>query len=282
MLVAVLAQQGKDGSSKQELALDLLTVHSSAFVNVAFGRAHMDEVWADARKQACRLVKQALLTDVRRVGSTITSLASSGDPGTSSASRSLIHEQVWKNVYEGVVGTDSDAIALLLAVLSQISHIDDLKPVAFEECFKKAKSPAASQAALVAVNNALAVLRNGFRDVLNRYTDLSLGPAAVELLGREDVVKHVVSLMFSPVESLQEAAQGLVALAYDVDGRLDCFRALLEHFPDAALSGINDVLGVYIAYANAVPEACSLSQALARCLTDIIEAMCSSPSSTLR
>ncbi|EIW59483.1 uncharacterized protein TRAVEDRAFT_71533 [Trametes versicolor FP-101664 SS1] len=280
LLVAVLAQQGKDGNSKQDLALDLLTVHSSAFVNVAFGRSYTDEIWADARKQTCRLIKQALLTDVRRLVSAITRLCSSNE-STAATPPSLIHEQVWKNVYEGIAGGDSDAAALLLAVLSQISHVDDLKPVAFEEAFKKSKSPSTSQASLVAVNSALAVLRNGFRDVLNRYTDLSPGSAAIELLGRDDVVKHVVSLMFSPVETLQEAAQGIVALAYDVDGRLDCFRALLEHFPDAALSGINDVLGAYIQYAKVVPEACYLSQALARCLTDIIEALCSSPSGLL-
>ena len=54
--------------------LDLLTVHSGVFVNVAFGRSYADDLWADARKQARKLVKQALLTDVRRVAAAITSL----------------------------------------------------------------------------------------------------------------------------------------------------------------------------------------------------------------
>ncbi|KAI0354940.1 hypothetical protein OH77DRAFT_1542922 [Trametes cingulata] len=281
LLFAVLTQQGKEGLSRQELALDLLTVHSGAFVNVVCGKPSTEEAWADAKKQASRLVRQALLTDVRRIGTAVTSLCSPGHAEAGMPSGPLIHEQIWKDVYEGVAGSDSDAVALLLAVLSQVSHMDDLKPVAFEDAFKKSQSPSASQASLVAVNNALAVLRNGFRDVVNRYTDMSLGSAAVELLGREDVVKHVTSLMFSPVEALQEAAQGVVALAYDVDGRLDCFRALLEHFPDATLSGILDVLATYTYYAKAVPEACSLSQALARCLTDVIEALCSSPSGLL-
>ncbi|OSD07245.1 hypothetical protein PYCCODRAFT_1381842 [Trametes coccinea BRFM310] len=282
LLVAVLSHQGKDSTSRQDLALDLLTVHSGAFVAVAFGKSFSDEVWVDTRKQARRLLRQALVTDIRSIATAITSLCSpAGHSDSSSATRPLIHEQIWKDVYDGVPGNDSDAVALLLAVLSQIWHMDDLKPVAFEELFKKSQSPSASEAALAAVNTALSTLRNGFRDVLSRYTDLSLGPSAVQLLGQEDVVKHVTSLMFSPVEALQEAAQGLVALAYDVDGRLDCLRALLEHFPDATFAGMNEVLSTYALFAKAVPEACSLSQALARCLTDVIEALCSSPSGLL-
>ncbi|KAI0670809.1 SEN1 N terminal-domain-containing protein [Trametes maxima] len=282
LLCAVLSQQGREGTARQDLAFDLLTVHSSTFVAVAFAKSHAGESWADARKQTYKFLKQALLSDVRRLSAAATSLSS---PGAAEAaipsSRALIHEQVWKNVYEGVAGSDSDAVALLLSVLSQVSHMDDLKPIAFEDVLKKSQSPSAAQATLVAANNAFSVLRNGFRDVLNRYTDLSLGSAAIELLGREDTVKHITCLMFSPVEALQEAAQGLVALAYDVDGRLDCFRALLEHFPDDALRGILDVLDLYTHYAKTVPEACSLSQALARCLTDVIEVLCSSPSGLL-
>ncbi|KAI0822260.1 SEN1 N terminal-domain-containing protein [Trametes gibbosa] len=281
LLVAVLSQQGKESSSRQNLAQDLLTVHCNTFVSVAFGRTYTDETWADARKQAGRLIKLALLTDIRRMGSLVTSLAASGDADSGAAPNSLIREQIWRNVYDGITGSDSDAISLLLAVISQISHIDDLKPAAFGDAFKKSKSPGTSQSSLVAVNNALLLLRSGFRDVLTRYTDLNRAATAVEFLGRDDVVKHVLTLVFSPAEALQEAAQNLVALAYDVDGRLDCLRALLEHFPEAAFSGLIDVLGTYTHYAKAVPEACSLSQALARCLTDIIEALCTSPSGLL-
>ncbi|KAI0754949.1 SEN1 N terminal-domain-containing protein [Daedaleopsis nitida] len=281
LLFAVLSQQSKtEGSSRQDIALDLLTVHSGVFVNVAFGRSYTDELWSDARKQARKLIRQALLTDVRRVSTAITSLCSPSANSTTSTS-SLIHERVWRNIYEGIEGNDSDAIALLVSVVSHLAHIDDLKPVAFEETFKKSPSSAALQALLVTVNNSLTVIRSGFRDVLSRYTDLNLASAAVELLGQEDVVKYVVFLMFSPVEALQETAQGLVALAYDVDGRLDCFRALLEHFPDLSFVGIAEFLQTYSHFATTMPEGCTLSQALARCLTDVIDSLCSSPSGLL-
>ncbi|KAH9854663.1 SEN1 N terminal-domain-containing protein [Lenzites betulinus] len=281
LLVAVLSQQGKDSSSRQNLALDLLTVHCNTFVSVAFGKTYADDAWMDARKQALRLIKLALVTDIRRLGSSVTSLSASGDADSGSTPNSLIREQIWKNVYDGITANDSEAISLLLGVLSQISHIDDLKAAAFEDAFKKSKSLGTSQASLLAVNNALALLRNGFRDVLARYTDINRASTAVELLGRDDVVRHVITLVFSPVEALQESAQGIVALAYDVDGRLDCLRALLEHFPEAAFTGLLDVLGAYNHYAKAIPEACSLSQALARCLTDVIEALSTSPSGLL-
>lgn len=255
-------------------------MHSGVFVNVAFGSSYSDDAWADARKQARKLIKQALLTDIRRVLAAVTFLCSP------SASKevpytSLVHERIWKTAYEGVEGNDSDAIALLVSVVASVAHVDDLKPVAFEDIFKRSQSSTALQASLISINNALAVFRGGFRDVLSRYTDLSLASAAVDLLGQEDVVKHIIFLMFSPVEALQEAAQGVVALAYDVDGRLDSFRALLEHFAGAAFTGLTDYLPIYTYYATAVPEGCSLSQALARCLTDVIDSLCSSPSGLL-
>ena len=193
----------------------------------------------------------------------------------------LIHKQVWQNIYEGVEAHDSDAIFVLVSVVTYVAHIDDLKKVAFEDAFKKSQSQAASQAILAAINDALNVFHNGFRDVLGRYTDVSRSSAAVELLKRDDVVKNVVAIMFSPVEALQGASQALVSLAYDVDGRLDCFRALLEHFPSASFTGVCDFLATYSHYATCVPEACALSQALARCLTDIIECLCSSPDGLL-
>ena len=280
LLYAVLTHQGKDGSARQDLALDLLTVHSAVYVNVAFAKSYADEAWEDARKQARRLIKQALLTDVRRVAAAITYLCSPSGTAPSPPA-SLIHEQVWQNIYEGVDAHDSDAVAILVSVVAHVAHIDELKAVSFEDVFKKSQSSNTSSATLSAVNSALTVFRSGFRDVIIRYTDLSRASAAVGLLGQEDVVKHVLSIMFSPVEALQEAAQALVSLAYDVDGRLECFRALLEHFPAAAFTGICEYLTTYTHYATAVPEACSLSQALARCLTDIIESLCSSPDGLL-
>ncbi|TBU62332.1 SEN1 N terminal-domain-containing protein [Dichomitus squalens] len=280
LLYAVLAHQGKDGSARQDLALDLLTVHSAVYVSVAFGKTHADEAWEDARKQARRLIKQALLTDVRRAAAAITSLCSPSS-GTTPLPASLIHERVWANIYDSVEPKDSDAIVTLASVVAHVAHIDELKPAAFEDIFKKSQSSSSSRATLSAVNSALVVFRSGFRDVVVRYTDLSRASTAVDLLGQDDVVKDVVSIMFSPVEALQEAAQALVALAYDVDGRLDCFRALLEHYPAAALAGVCEYLTTYTRYATVVPEACSLSQALARCLTDIIEGLCSSPDGLL-
>ncbi|KAH9922778.1 SEN1 N terminal-domain-containing protein [Epithele typhae] len=281
VLSAVFGSEKKDQALQKELPFHLLGVHSAVFVNVAFGRNYDAELWAEARRHAKRLLKHAMLTDAKRVAALVTSLSSPTKVDSEHLqTKSVIHELVWKKVYEGIVGNDSDAIALLLSVLSKVAHMDELKPAAFEDLLRKAQLPT-NPPALAAVNSALAVFRNGFRDVLTRYTDLSIATAALDLLRQENAIHHIVTLMFSPVEALQEAAQGLVGLAYDIDGRLDCFRALLEHHPDATFQAITDVLQVYTAYAPAVPEACSLSQALARCLTDVLECLCSSPDGLL-
>lgn len=275
-----------DGSEHQELPFNLLSVHSAVFVSVAFAATHSGQAWTDARRDARKVLKQAMNTDAKRLAAVVTALcathpkADGSPPAGLLLAEPIIHEQVWKNVYEGIAGGDSDGVALLVSVLAQVAHMDDLKTSAFEEIFKRSQVPTAGKT-LAAVNGAFKILRIGFRDVLIRYTDFSRSTAAINLLESEDVVKNVTLLMFSPVEALQEAAQSLVGLAYDVDGRLDCFRALLEHFPDASFSGLTGFLQLYSQYATTIPEACSLSQALARCLTDVIECLCSSPDGLL-
>ncbi|OBZ71655.1 putative ATP-dependent helicase C29A10.10c [Grifola frondosa] len=279
LLSAILLHVEKDVPSKHEgLALDVMTIHASTFVSIAFGKAFANDEWAEARTQTRKLIKQALLTDVKCTLSLASQLCSSTDK-SSQLSSPIVHEQIWKNVYHEIQPGDSDGVAMLVSTLAKISHMDDFKELAFVDNFRN--SHPSHQSALAGVNKALAVFRSGFLDAVARYSDLSLPSIVADLLRRADVVKHITMLMLSPVEMIQETAQALAGSAFDVEVRLDCFRALLDNYPDATLGGIMEFLQSYTQYSVVVPEACSLSQALARCLTDVIEVLCSSPSGLL-
>ncbi len=59
------------------------------------------------------------------------------------------------------------------------------------------------------------------------------------------------------------------------------FRALLGNHPDGTLEGIFEFLSTFREYSYTVPEACSLSKSLVRCLTDIMEVLCAAPNGLL-
>ncbi|KZT12026.1 uncharacterized protein LAESUDRAFT_691154 [Laetiporus sulphureus 93-53] len=281
ILIAVLSQfEKKSAVIQQELFWKIMDVHIGIFVSVAFARPYAEERWAGARTIVRRLIRYALVQDVKNISSAI-SILSGANTTTSEVVPLTVREQMWRHIYESILPGDSDGIALLVATLAAIAHVDDLKEVAFADTIAKSAQNDARRNLLKDVNRALIAIRTGFEDAVTRYLDLSPPSVVIGLLGKADVVKNTTILMLSPVETIQETAQALAGFAFDVEVRIDCFRALLERFPAATISGILHSLDTYVYYAHIVPEACSFSKALARCLTDVIDVLCSSPDGSL-
>ncbi|TFY69567.1 hypothetical protein EVJ58_g358 [Rhodofomes roseus] len=275
ILTSAISQTEKEHPVlRQSLVWEIMDVHSSILVSVAFAKAFAGDVWAEARTHTRRLLKLSLLQDIKTVSSAISCLCGTS---TSSATTPLVlREQLWKGMYNSIQPGDSDAMAMMLTILSNISHMDDLKDIAFADRITRSKDAESLRTLLGSVNGALGTMRSGFGDAATRYLDLSLPSVVADLLQRPEVAKNVTVLMLSPVETIQESAQALAGLAFDVEVRSDCLRALLEKVPDGTFGGILQFLGTFIQYAQVVPEACSLSKALARCLTDVIDVLCSS------
>ncbi|KAH9950533.1 SEN1 N terminal-domain-containing protein [Amylocystis lapponica] len=280
-LVLAVIQAAKDSSSSQPaVAWEIIDVHASVFVSVAFTQQYADEKWTEARTSARKLVKQSLIKDAKDVSTVISQLCGV-TPKSGPISPIRVREQIWKQMYDNIQPSDSDGIAMIVSTLTAIAHIDAFKEAAFVDKIRASQNSDAFRAVLKSLNHALTVVSSGFGEVVTRYLDFSLPSVVVDLLRRPEIVKNVTILMFSPIEVLQETAQALAGAAFDVDVRLDCFRALLEKFPDSTFSGIFTLLETFHQYAQGVPEACSLSKALARCLTDIIDVLCSSPDGLL-
>ena len=254
-------------------------MHSDTFVAISFTKAFAGEEWTEARAFMRKLLRVALVDDIKTVSSAISYLH--GTTTESPPTPIVLREQLWKGMYNSVQPGDSDAMAMMLAVLSSIAHMDDLKEATFADRIARSPNPGNLGVLLGSINRAFGVLRTGFGDAMTRYLDLSLPSVVAELLRRSDVAKNVTILMLSPVEVLQESAQSLAGLAFDVEVRSDCFRALLEKVPTSTFAGILHSLDIFVQYASMVPEACSLSKALARCLTDVIDVLCSSPDGLL-
>jgi senataxin len=258
----------------------VLDIHADIFVAVAFAGAHSNPPWAEARVHARELVASALAKDVQDVSTAIIQLCRILACRDANLSVLAIREPLWKKVYKTMQTNDADGIATIISIVARSAHLDQLNKKAFTASVQVSSIPGKAfesvGAMLDTVNRSLAIIQGSFLDALSKYANYNVSSSVLDLLRKPGVVKDVMVLMLSPVEDIQTAAQTLVGQAFDVDVRLDCFRALLENLPDAAFEGIFDFLDTFIQYAPIVPEACSLSKSLVRCLTDIIEVLCAS------
>jgi len=280
LLSSVLRRSQAEQMSRHRVEVpSILDIHAGTLVAVAFAPSYNDRKWKNARNSARDLITSALVNDVQDVSMVITQLC------RFLAGRNIVvpapttRKQIWKRVYETLQTNDADGIVAIISAVARSAHLDILNKTPFSPAFQPSnsrKGAASAEAAFDEANHSLTIIRSGFLEALSKYADFNVSSSVLDVLRRPGMVKDIMVLMLSPVELIQVAAQTLVGLAFDVDVRLDCFRALLENLPDAALEGIFEFLNTFIQFAPVVPEACSLSKSLVRCFTDLIEVLCAS------
>src|SRR5262249_28622485 len=152
---------------------------------------------------------------------------------------------MWAKTYALLQPGDVEGVGTLLTVVAQLSHMNTLNKKPFTSVLQTnmGKEYTSGSAVIDDINDSLRVVWEGFPDLLSNIS------SPINLLAHSTVAKDVTIIMLSPVESLQSAAQTLVGLAYDVDSRMDCFRALLQNHPDGAFPGILEFLETFITYA---------------------------------
>jgi senataxin len=261
---------------------NVLDIHAEIFVSVAFARPYNDPKWKNARIAARELITGTLVNDVQDVSAAIKQLCKLLAGRETVPPSCFIRKQIWAKCYVSLQTDDADGIVTIISIIVRSSHLDTLNKKAFSPAFQRTEVSGSAEVAFEDINRSLTIIRSGFLEALSKYANYNISTSVLALLRRPGVVKDVMILMFSPLEDFQVAAQTLVGQAFDVDGRLDCFRALLEHSPDSALDGIFDFLETFIQCSPIVPEACSLSKSLVRCLTDVIEVLCAGHNALLQ
>jgi senataxin len=248
-------------------------------VPVAFSRIYSGPEWAAARTSIRVLLSQVLKMDCQDISTTITQLSRAASHHNSEVAVPSIRKQSWAKIFANILPHDADATTTIISVAARFAHLNPLSQNA--SAFVLNKQGSNAKIAFSEVNGALATLRSGCSEVISKYANYN-SPAATEALLRQPgVAKNVTVLMLCPSEDLQGAAQALVGQAFDADVRAECFHAMLRNLSGDTLEGIFAFLETFTKYTGIVPEACDLSKALVRCLTDVIEVLCSSPDSLL-
>ncbi|KAF9220939.1 hypothetical protein BS17DRAFT_786249 [Gyrodon lividus] len=269
--------QTEDLSRHRSAISSVLDIHANVFISVAFSRQYSDEKWRSARSAARDLVMASLARDVREIVGAVSQSCEFLAGQVDTFLVCSVQEQMWKRTYESLQTHDADGAASILGVVAQYSHLDVLNSRAYKSVLSKPNA----QAAFDAINRSLQVTRQGFIDTISKFANYNQPSFLRDILRRPDVARDVMTLMLSPIDDIQTAAKTLVGQAFDVDVRLDCFRALLSNLPDPSFAGVFGFLEKFTRHAPLVTEACSLSKSLVQCLTDIIEVFCSSPDGLL-
>ncbi|KAG1742367.1 SEN1 N terminal-domain-containing protein [Suillus paluster] len=268
--------QSEETSQRRMAVSSVLDIHAEVFISVAFGRSYANSQWKEVRSAARELITTSLTRDASEIAKSITTSCEFLAGRTNVFPVCTIREQMWKKTYESLQTNDTDGVVAIIAIIAEFSHIDFLNKVAYRHV---RSSPDAQ--AFDAINRCLTISRSGFLDVVSKLANYNQTSFVLDVLHRPGVARDVMVLMLSPIEDLQGAAKTLVGQAFDVDIRIDCFRALFSNLPDSSFEGIFSILERYVHYAPHVPEACSLSKSLVQCLTDVIEVLCSSPEGLL-
>lgn len=267
-----------------------MDIHANTLTRIAFHRDYDKPQWSRARHALRDLLDGILLSDVQQTSFTITEacrllglIVLKKPPNQISALS--IRTGLWPKVYQSIHRQDPDGLARVLILVSELSHINVLNESTFgslSSATNIGKAYANGGAVVTAINSALSAHRAGFLDAVRNFADLSTSSQLSDVLRRPKVGKAVLLLLLSPVDDLRTTATTLVGQAFDVDGRLECIRALLDNLPDPSIDGLVEFLNRFCAYAPTVPEACSLSKSLVQCFTDVIEALCSGAGGLLR
>ena len=274
-----------------DAALRVIDIHTDITVAVALSRPYNDGQWKGARASARSLISSTLIRDIERVLSVMTTLCvvlaevTNKLPSQAKIPKFSIRTQLWNKIFQVMQTNDIEGLVAIISIVARVAHIDKLSTKPFAATFNitdVADGYMTPQAAFTAINSAIGTFSDGFLPAMTRFGDYNVSKSGINALQQHGAAKDAMLLLLSPVEQIQAAAKSLISLAYDVDGRHDCFLALLENLPGGSFEGIFDFLTTFVQFAPVVPEACSLSGSLVRCFTDIIEALCASAAGLLR
>ncbi|PFH53903.1 hypothetical protein AMATHDRAFT_705 [Amanita thiersii Skay4041] len=291
LLDNTLHRQVDEGATVMTSVSHVIDIHAETFVSLAFSRSYLDEIWRTARASSRALISRVLIQDIEQISSVITALCTilaeiSGNVKNPTQIPDFsIRRQIWTKLYLSLQANDLEGLVAIISIVARCSHFDVFSKIPFLPIFQSpnvARGYMTPELAYKAVNTAVGIFSDGFANAMNRFSDCNVSTSGLDILRRPGAAKDVMLLLLSPMEQIQNAAKTLITLAFDVDGRLECFRAMLENLPDASFEGILEFLSTYIQFASVVPEACSLSGSLVRCFTDIIEVLCASPDGLLR
>jgi len=196
--------------------------------------------------------------------------------------RASVHGELWRMAYDNVGTADVAGVAIFLKTISTFSHVEllDRRNAWRGESLKAVVKEEDWITSIRAINHGLRNSREGFAHALESLAmqpDTALTRTLWDIPG---VPRSAIILLLSPIDEIHDPIISLIQQAFDdTDDRLDCFRILLQKYPDQAMEGLRFFLQNFIQTAQKTPDSCSLAKWLVRCFTDVLDVLCNPSSS---
>lgn len=273
-----------------DAASKILDLHAATLANFAFSATYATPEWTKAVDTARGFVLGVAKRDGKAVARSVYQLASysqqylererkeqkraAGDAKAKAEAPAPVvavppcvtyTKALWDHAYAAVREQDVKAIGVFLQLVAPMAQFEKLTSRSW-----RAKDQIRPQ--MKAVNDALTTMRDPIVELLMNFADERVD-LLLELLGQPGVVHQLLALLFSPVETVHNTAQGLVKQAFDVTTRRDVFRCMMARWPEATLRGLAAAIQGFQKSAKSLPEACGLAKRLVRCLSDVLDVL---------
>ncbi|WWD16760.1 hypothetical protein CI109_101192 [Kwoniella shandongensis] len=286
----------KDTSMQLTLG-STLDLHSTFITTVALRpKDHPLPTWAEARTSARELLVTFFRTDADSINHSLLYMAQVSHAERKRQQRkkrsktevppaiqidhlpqASFKKQLWSMAYDALSPSDAAGTAIILQAIAPFAHIELLDRQGswthqdLEEAVKKEDWVASVRA----INSSVKATREPFPRAIESLA-MQADPAIVRSVWSEPgVPKAVTILLLSPDDEVHTPIITLIQQSFDdADDRGDCFRALLQHYPDQTMEGLTEFLRTFIQAATITPESCSLAKWLVRCFHDVLEALC--------
>jgi senataxin len=278
-------QQSKAGLISPQVCREVdlvLDNHACDIVDIAYSNEYKGDEWKVHRDKARLWLLEGFSVDIETVTKSVRNVCRYlGEVKAGKSPTTLrpfsIKTRFWHAFYSTIGNSrDSNAIADLILIAAKTAHIDQLKPYVFKAC----KTPEFFKF-LDDLNEGLRTIQGGLLSTVSNFAGQCVSTNGLDVLRNNGVGEAATLLVLSPVSDLHLAGVTLVGFSFDVDGRIESLRALLENLADRTLDGIFHFLQTFLEFASFLVEACSLSTTLVRCFADILDVLCSSPEGLL-
>ncbi|PPQ66263.1 hypothetical protein CVT24_007281 [Panaeolus cyanescens] len=292
----LLSTSWRQSPSDQEAVTQGLKQNANAFIPFVYANSVQTEVLARLLSETRKLTEEVLLKDCQDMEKTAAALTDAlilkaklekeakekGKATQKSQPRIPVFSyssELWDQIYLGDDSRSPQLFSMAIRLAGKVYHLFSLRP----NIFKPLETVASNVTSVVDQFNAsLKSLHGGLGQLIMNFTNYSVSNDAISLLQQDEVLQSVVLMMLSHSNQLESAAKAVVGLAYDVDGRTECFRALLERYPKETMKAMMDYLSHFYQSAIKAPEACDSSAALVRCFADILDVLCAQSDGLLR
>jgi senataxin len=270
----------------QAAMLNALEIHSSTITGIALDHKEYPDGadWDVSRHTAIDFLYKVFMSDgdnIRRILSTMGQQALDARSRKAKDSsdyfpKMLFATQLWKKTYATATSRDIYGIVILMRGMMRFAHLPTPRGNAWGYTDLSFWEPEGKWAGTItSITGAMKTMKNGFGDKVTTFVAVSPPSTLKALFDTVRVPEAVIRLLLCSDDDVHDAIIGLVQNIFDqVEERVDCFRAMLLHFPAQSMVALQDYLERWIQDAQSLPTAVESARWLVRCFTDILEVLC--------